>query len=359
MRILCLHGYGTSGAILRSQLDAIISQADPSYEFVFLDGEYECPPARGLRGSISSPTLCFNKAFGPDEIESSLEHLDDFIETDGPFDGILGFSQGGSLALSYLLRDAGTTTGELKSSSSSSSSPSYPSSMPASSSLAPSSTPSSSSSSPFKFAIFLSTIVAFSPQQGFAADLLTRLTTNDRFILQGFPHHSETRDYSSMSGPPERALFFESLGLVLDKSLSGGFIAPDTDLGLDSTSLSAQQSESGIEAESTPAPASEQASTFSETNSHAVSYVPRVPRLIHPAILAPSHRVRIPTVHIVGHRDEPALIALSRLMEQVCDPSLVRHLVHDGAHDVPRSLKDVRAFWTAVEWAVGLGQRVV
>ena len=47
MRILCLHGVGASGAILRQQLDAFIREADPSYEFVFLDVEYECPPAPG------------------------------------------------------------------------------------------------------------------------------------------------------------------------------------------------------------------------------------------------------------------------------------------------------------------------
>ena len=51
MRILCLHGYGTSPAILRHQLDAFIRAADPSYEFVFLEGENECPPARGKGSS--------------------------------------------------------------------------------------------------------------------------------------------------------------------------------------------------------------------------------------------------------------------------------------------------------------------
>jgi hypothetical protein len=48
MRILCLHGYGTSGAIMRNQLDAFIRHADASYEFVFLDGEYGCPKAQGM-----------------------------------------------------------------------------------------------------------------------------------------------------------------------------------------------------------------------------------------------------------------------------------------------------------------------
>ena len=53
MRILCLHGYGTSGAIMRNQLDAFIRHADESYEFVFLDGEYACSKAQGI--SIPPP----------------------------------------------------------------------------------------------------------------------------------------------------------------------------------------------------------------------------------------------------------------------------------------------------------------
>ncbi|EXJ91410.1 hypothetical protein A1O1_04522 [Capronia coronata CBS 617.96] len=326
MRILCLHGYGTSGAIMRSQMHAVISQADPSYEFVFLDGEYECPPAQGLGGSVDGPTLCFNKAFGPDEIQSSLDHLDDFIETEGPFDGILGFSQGGSLALSYLLRDAETKSLDFSQGHSSCSSPSP----------AASSTVSSHSTSPprpsFKFAIFLSTIVAFSPRQEFALDLLTTLTTDDRTILHGFPYETEMRDYKSMSEPQERALFFDALGLVLDTSLSGGFIAPDTDLGLEAFTQSL-------------APKTEEA-------------ISCIPRIIHPSLLFPLHQVPIPTVHVIGRRDEPALVSLSRLMEKVCEPTLVRSLAHEGAHDVPRNPRDVRAFWAAVDWAVAEGLRL-
>ena len=55
MRILCLHGYGTSAAIMRAQLDPLIREADPSYEFVFLEGEHECPPAHGTLHMFSYP----------------------------------------------------------------------------------------------------------------------------------------------------------------------------------------------------------------------------------------------------------------------------------------------------------------
>lgn len=135
MRILCLHGYSTSGAILKYQLDAFIQRADASHEFVFLDGEYECPKAQGksqdfqpsdessyetemtldrtnqtltiagMGKFMQGPFRCFDKSFGPHAIQSSLDHLQDFIDEEGPFDGVIGFSQGGSLALAYLLRE--------------------------------------------------------------------------------------------------------------------------------------------------------------------------------------------------------------------------------------------------------------
>lgn len=46
-KILCLHGYGTSASILQHQLGPFMAAADPSYEFVFLEGEIECQKAQG------------------------------------------------------------------------------------------------------------------------------------------------------------------------------------------------------------------------------------------------------------------------------------------------------------------------
>ena len=39
MKILCLHGYGTSGEIFRQQLTSIIQVLGEDHEYVFLDGE--------------------------------------------------------------------------------------------------------------------------------------------------------------------------------------------------------------------------------------------------------------------------------------------------------------------------------
>lgn len=54
-RILCLHGYGTSAAILEHQLKAFMAAGDPSFEFVFLDGEVECQKAQGINFTSYSP----------------------------------------------------------------------------------------------------------------------------------------------------------------------------------------------------------------------------------------------------------------------------------------------------------------
>lgn len=46
MKILCLHGVGSSGAILEAQMANLQRELDPSYDLVFIDGPFECE--RGL-----------------------------------------------------------------------------------------------------------------------------------------------------------------------------------------------------------------------------------------------------------------------------------------------------------------------
>ncbi|KAF6798076.1 hypothetical protein CSOJ01_12853 [Colletotrichum sojae] len=302
MRILCLHGYGTSSAILRSQLDAFIHRADATHEFAFLDGEFECPRGRGIGTFAQGPFRCFNTSFGPHAIQASLDRLQAFIEDEGPFDGILGFSQGGSLALACLLQMAGDMRAE------------GPGARPV-----------------FGFAVLVSTIVAFSPDPEFCGEIVTGLTERDREVLGMFPHDAGKNDYASLSGPPERAVFFRSLGRVLDTSLRGGFIAPGTPLGTEG--LLSPDARDALE---------------------------ELPRIVHPALLPPELRIPIPTVHVVGAADDALLVGMSRLMEGLCaGPELTRSLVHDGGHDVPRKVGDVRALWAAVEWAAEEASRQV
>jgi pimeloyl-ACP methyl ester carboxylesterase len=102
-KILCLHGGGQSGASFRSE-DGIASlmAALPQYEFVFPDAPHSSGDAdsylwiRDPPGGKSSPTT------DPAWADDSLTLLDTVLAAQGPFYGILGYSQGSAFVPIYL-----------------------------------------------------------------------------------------------------------------------------------------------------------------------------------------------------------------------------------------------------------------
>lgn len=119
---------------------------------------------------------------------------------------------------------------------------------------------------------------------------------------------------------------------MLKTSLEGGFIDRGSNLGLDSFAAP---------------PASQERGSISEA----------FPRLVHPSRLSPAARVRIPTVHVVGNKDDAVLVDMSRLMEGVCEGSLVRRVVHGGGHHPPMAKRDVAMLVKAFEWAKREGMK--
>ena len=107
LRVLCLHSFRTSANILRDQLD--IAQWGSSLgdlcEFTFMDAPHLAT------GEIPADVASFfeppyrewwnaNEVDGRIEyvgLDESLAAIDDFAAQHGPFDGVLGFSQGATL----------------------------------------------------------------------------------------------------------------------------------------------------------------------------------------------------------------------------------------------------------------------
>ena len=97
-KILCLHGGGGSAASLQAQqgMQDLI-EALPEWDFVFASSPisggiwYNDPPGGG-----KEPTN------DPNWANASISYLDDFIASNGPFDAILGYSQGVPMSLVYL-----------------------------------------------------------------------------------------------------------------------------------------------------------------------------------------------------------------------------------------------------------------
>lgn len=105
LRVLCLHGFRTSAAIFHKQ----VSRWDPALlqllDLTFLDGPY---PARGkseVEGILPGPYFewyQFNKDFSElTNFEESKEFITKYMLEHGPFDGLMGFSQGGVLAAAF------------------------------------------------------------------------------------------------------------------------------------------------------------------------------------------------------------------------------------------------------------------
>ncbi|KAK9664487.1 hypothetical protein RND81_14G045800 [Saponaria officinalis] len=101
MKILCLHGFRTSGAFLKKQ----ISKWDPSifahFDLDFADGLYPAGGRSDIEGIFPPPYFewfQFNKEFTEyTNLDECISYLCEYITTNGPFDGLLGFSQGATL----------------------------------------------------------------------------------------------------------------------------------------------------------------------------------------------------------------------------------------------------------------------
>lgn len=108
MRILCLHGKGTSARIFQSQTTSLrrrleqISE-DLTFEFDFVDGPLPSAPAPDTPSFYEPPYYAFYEGNSITGIRESHQWLSDILDQRGPYDGVLTFSQGCALISSYML----------------------------------------------------------------------------------------------------------------------------------------------------------------------------------------------------------------------------------------------------------------
>ncbi|EPS29489.1 hypothetical protein PDE_04439 [Penicillium oxalicum 114-2] len=103
MRILCLHGYGTNPEVLKYQISGLRKAADVSWDFHYLSGQVTCSAAPGIESVFPGPFYCYTREFDPEGVGASYALLEKSIEENGPFQGVLGFSQGAATIVGYLL----------------------------------------------------------------------------------------------------------------------------------------------------------------------------------------------------------------------------------------------------------------
>ncbi|KAI2628549.1 inducible nitrate reductase 2 [Hypoxylon sp. NC1633] len=274
-RILALHGVGSSGAILKDQLAPLTRELGSEYEFVYFDGAIERERGPGMAPYYPGPFYSYTTGYSTAEVSEAMEDLDQFIEDNGPFDGVFGFSQGASMAATYLLDHYARE----------------PEAQP-----------------PFDFAVLFSSVAAFSPDETCCGSVIADLMEQDYPAVQTFPDAV----FSKLSKLGR--LFAEYLALTFTVAKQIGAVSPDQDIAF-----------------------------FKQRN------MQDVPRVLHPSLT--EDRIKVPTVHVIGKADLPAMVAQSRLVSGLCDQSLARVHYHSGGHGIPAKRTDVKPLLEMIEWA--------
>ncbi|KAJ5747736.1 uncharacterized protein N7511_009432 [Penicillium nucicola] len=106
MRFLCLHGVGTNSKVLEIQTAPLRYEIGDGHTYDFVEGIFPYELAPEIRDLVVADDQGFSY-FDPHSVSASLQAVNDlerFIEEEGPYDGVLGFSQGMMLACTLLMR---------------------------------------------------------------------------------------------------------------------------------------------------------------------------------------------------------------------------------------------------------------
>ncbi|KAK9231511.1 hypothetical protein WN943_021747 [Citrus x changshan-huyou] len=101
-RILCLHGFRTSGEILKKQIGRWPESILRKLDLDFLDAPFPALGKSDVEAFFNPP---YYEWYQRNEdctqyinFEQSIAYIEDYMVTHGPFDGLLGFSQGAFIA---------------------------------------------------------------------------------------------------------------------------------------------------------------------------------------------------------------------------------------------------------------------
>jgi predicted esterase len=271
MKILGLHGFGSSANIMKTQMVPFIARSNPSDEFVFIDGPFKAQSGPGLSKSFpDGPFFSHTYGYTPSQWTLAFSHLSKTVESLGPFDGAIGFSQIAALLLSYAFHEQCTK----------------------------------SSYSTFAFLMCFSSSAPFSPDPNCHTDLLAGITPTT--IQNGSLTRAQETFVCSTNDSFQTAQKFGALPPELEID----FFVPDN--------LQPSWEE--------------------------------FPRILHPSLVSP--RLNIPTVHVTGKIDLPAMHDMFNLGKEICDAKMRTTLQHSCGHTLSRQAGEIQEAVAAMEWAV-------
>lgn len=308
MKVLCLHGTGLNADIMERQLRPIVSGLDPVYEFVYVNGEVERPPVPGLPSQIPGPFFSYFEEMRTEGVRDACELVDIIVQEEGPFEGFIGFSQGASVGVSYMLDRAINQPDE---------------------------------KCPFRWALLFSSIIAVSPDPDY---LSFEVALYDAKVKQdneskGYDREDERNQSTDRFGgdgvPENRA------ALLTSQSARVAFRDEYFSL-LKACAVFAEKqgTESGVR---------DLEAMSSDMNASDYTAL-KFPRLYHP--LLTHQRLTIPTVHCIGSNDHPEGMTQSALVRKLCTEDNMWYVEHPGGHEIPMDKTTTRAVVAAVKKAI-------
>ncbi|KAJ5729752.1 uncharacterized protein N7483_004260 [Penicillium malachiteum] len=115
MKFLCLHGASTNSEIFEIQTGGLRQQlSKKGHTFKFMNGRLASPVEGELEGVVDGPFFNhYDRDTSPGAtVGEAIEHTQRFIEEQGPFDAVMGFSQGAALAAAMIIEHAKTHPGQ-------------------------------------------------------------------------------------------------------------------------------------------------------------------------------------------------------------------------------------------------------
>ncbi|KAK8046021.1 hypothetical protein PG996_014085 [Apiospora saccharicola] len=255
MRVLALHGIGSCSTILKEQLTPLLKQLGQEYQVTYMDGAIHTVKGPGVPEGWSGPAMTYAADYTPAAINITMHHLHSFIQENGPFDGVFGFSLGASMVASSILSRQHQRNGD---------------------------------SEPFRFAVFFSSIAAFSGGPTCCEQVVERLV-----------HESADEFRLAFSGASTASI--SSDGKIFTQYL----------VTCCKTALSFK------------------AKLDMNTSFFESKHLDQVRRPIHPQLIA--DRIRIQTIHVMGSRDFPLIAEQSRALVGLCNDGSIKLHTRRGA----------------------------
>ncbi|KAF2676017.1 hypothetical protein K458DRAFT_380541 [Lentithecium fluviatile CBS 122367] len=108
MRFLCLHGMGTNERVMKMQIASLCHALGDHHEYDFVEGSIPCSPTPGIAQFLTvgeeAETFCFYEPNSAKSILTALADLAWYIASEGPYQGVIGFSQGAALAATLMIK---------------------------------------------------------------------------------------------------------------------------------------------------------------------------------------------------------------------------------------------------------------